>query len=208
MISTPDDHPLDAQVRALIDRLVEEGWEAWARFDREVRLHHWHPFVPAEYDQVLSALVALRRPGSRFLEWGSATGVITVMADLLGYEAYGIELDERLVHEAVETAARFGSSARFAVGSFVPDGYVWRPRDGDGRLGTLGSGASGYLPLGHALDDFDLVFAYPWGGEEEMMLDLMRTHGAPDAGLILQRVSGEVQLVRNGKVTRSWPPAA
>lgn len=203
MIPAPD-IPLDPDLRVALAQLVEEGRDIWERFDRDVRLHRWHSFVPAEYDRVLVALVALRQPGLRFLEWGSATGVIAVMADLLGYEAYGIELDERLVDIAVGTAARYASGARFVVGSFLPEGYVWRPRDGDGRTGTLGVGASGYLRLGRPLDDFDLVFGYPWGGEEALMHDLMRVHGAPDAGFLLQRLSGDVELLRRGKVERTW----
>lgn len=203
MISEPAG-TLDPTVKATLLQLVEEGREIWARFDRDVRHHRWHPFVPADYDRVLEVLVVLREPGLRFLEWGSATGVIAVMADLLGYEAYGIELDEYLVEIAVETAARYESKARFAVGSFLPEGYVWRPRDGDGRLGTVGEGASGYLRLGRPLDDFPLVFAYPWGGEEGIMCDLMRVHGAPDAGLLLQRVSGNVDLLRKGRIERTW----
>jgi hypothetical protein len=196
---------LDHTLRATLGELVDEGREIWARFDRDVRHHRWHPFVPAEYDRVLEVLVALREPGLRFLEWGSATGVITVMADLLGYEAYGIELDERLVEIALQTADRYGSGARFALGSFLPEGYVWNPRDGDGRLGTVGEGVSGYLVLGHPLDDFPLVFGYPWSGEERMMRDLMRAYGAPDAGLLLQRVSGDVDLLRRGRLVRTWP---
>jgi hypothetical protein len=101
-------------------------------------------------------------------------------------------------------ARRYGSGARFAAGSFLPEGYVWRPGDGDGRLGTVGEGASGYLKLGRSLDDFDLVYGYPWDGEDAIMHDLMRAYGSPDAGLVLQRVSGEVQLHRRGKVERSW----
>lgn len=198
--------PLDPVLRATLGRLMEEGREFWARFDRDVRHHRWHPFVPAEYNRVLDVLVELREPGLRFLEWGSATGVITIMADLLGYEACGIELDERLVDVALGLAERYGSTARFTVGSFLPEGYAWQPRDGDGRLGTVGEGASGYLRLGSPLDDFRLVFAFPWGGEEGMMRDLMRVHGSPDAGLLLQRVSGEIDLLRRGKIVRSWGP--
>jgi len=129
------DNPLGPAVRAVLTQLGEEGWEIWARFDREVRSQEWHSFVPAEYDRVLVALAALRQPGMRFLEGGSATGIIAVMADLMGYEAYGIELDEGLIDIAVTMAGRYGSRARFALGSFLPEGYVWRPRDGDGGLG-------------------------------------------------------------------------
>lgn len=171
----------DAALRALL----EEGWELWERFDSEVRQKDFHPFVAADYEAVLEALRSLYRPGMRFLEWGSATGVITIMADLIGYEAYGIELDPQLVEVARELAARHGSAARFAAGSFLPMGYRYRSRDGDVRTGTIGEGASGYAQLGIPLDDFDLVYGYPWDGEEPMMRDLMRQYGGRSARLLL-----------------------
>ncbi|HET9984216.1 MAG TPA: hypothetical protein VFQ38_11535 [Longimicrobiales bacterium] len=164
---------------------MDEGREIWERFDREVRQHEFHPFVAADYDQALGTLLSLRRPGLRFLEWGSASGVITIMADMLGFEAYGIELDAGLVEIARELAARHGSGARFAVGSFLPTGYEWRSPTRDARLGTIGRGPSGYLELKHPLDDFDVVFAYPWDGEAPIMRDVMRRYGAPGARLIL-----------------------
>ena len=199
---------LDPVLRATLAEIGEQGWEIWAQFDRNVRQHDWHPFVPADYERVLEALVTLRAPGLRFLEWGSATGVITIMADLLGYEAYGIELDEELVAVSLEMATRYESGARFAAGSFLPAGYAWSPKDGDGRLGAVGEGKSGYLQLGHPLDDFDLVYAFPWGGEEAMMHDLMRQYGGPGAGLLLNRVSGDVELFRRGKLERWQTPEA
>ncbi len=203
MLPSPDS-TLDPALRATLAQLADEGWDIWSRFDREVRSRFWHPFVPAEYDRVLLALTELHRPGLRFLEWGSATGVIAIMADLLGYEAYGIELDAELVHIAVDMANRYASGARFVAGSFLPEGYAWRPADGDGRLGTVGEGASGYLKLGHPLEDFDLVYGYPWDGEDAVMRALMRAHGRPDAGLILPRVSGDIQLLRGDRVERTW----
>jgi hypothetical protein len=199
--------PHDPPLHVLLTQLGEEGWEMWARFDREVRHHRWHPFVPAEYDRVLAVLRELWRPGLRFLELGSAMGIITVMADLLGYEAYGIEIDERLVQSAREITVRYGSGARFAAGSFLPQGWAWRPRDGDGRLGTIGEGTSGYQGLGMPLDAFDLVYGYPWGGEEAMMLDLVRAHGAPDGRLLLHLCSGELRLMRRGRIERVWAQA-
>lgn len=201
----PDDCPtLDTALRTKLAKLSDEGRETWTRFDREVRSRRWHPFMPADYEKVLQALIALRRPGLRFLEWGSATGVVAIMADLLGYEAYGIELDEDLVAISLEMARQYGSGARFVAGSLLPTGYTWRPHDGDGRLGTVGEGASGYPRLGLSLDDFDVVYAYPWGGEEAMMHDLMRARGARDADLLLQKSSGDVESFRNGK-PRGWP---
>lgn len=197
--STPAAPALDPVLRARLHALAEEGREIWDRFDMEVRQNGFHPFVAADYENVLQALLAQRAPGQRFLEWGSATGVITIMADLLGFQAYGIELDARLVDQARELAAKHGSGARFAAGSFLPSGYRYRPRHGDGRLGTIGDGESGYRELGVPLDDFDVVYAYPWGGEEPMMLDLMRSYGGRDARLLLLTGS-EVRVYRGGRL--------
>lgn len=198
---------LDPALRARLHALAEEGRDFWDRFDAEVRQKDFHPFVPADYERVLQALLPLRAPGVRFLEWGSATGVITIMADLLGFEAYGIELDAGLVETARELAQRHGSAARFAAGSFIPNGYRYRPRHGDGRLGTIGVGESGYRELGHPLDDFDIVYGYPWGGEEPMMLDLMRAYGARDARLMMLGGS-EVRIYRGGRLMAGSAPQA
>lgn len=148
-------------------------------------MDRFHPFVASDYEVVREALLRHRAPGRRFLEWGSATGVITVMADLLGFEAYGIELDGALVATARALARKFDSRAVFAEASFLPQGYQWRDARGDRRTGTLGSGPSGYLELGHALDEFDVVYGYAWDGEEPVMLDIMWRYGRPDALLLL-----------------------
>jgi hypothetical protein len=178
--------------------LVAEGRQLFYRFDEEVRQQHFHPFVAADYDRVLRALRGLYRPGMSFLEWGSATGVITIMAELVGYDACGIELDASLVDTAKELAARHGARAQFARGSFLPAGYRYRSASGDERLGTIGEGPSGYLELGRPLDTFDLVFGYPWSGEAEMMHDLMRAYGRKDTLLLLHGMT-DVELYRGGR---------
>jgi len=187
------------ELEARLSALRADGWALFDRFDHEVRDRGWHPFVAADYESVLEALLAQRGPGLRFLEWGSATGVITIMADLLGYEAYGIELDESLVDTARALALKFDSNARFAAGSFLPEGYEWKPRTGDGRLGTIGQGRSGYLELRRPLDDFDVVFGYPWQGEEAMMHDLMRCYGARGARLLIHGTDRGVEVYRDGR---------
>ena len=190
---------LDSALRARLDDLMNEAMDIGFKFDREVRDKHWHPFIPGDYELVLQALIAQRAPGLRFLEWGSGTGTITIMADLLGFEAYGIELDAPLVEMARGLAERHHSRARFVAGSFVPTGYRWRPKDGDGRMGTIGQGPSAYFELGHPLDDFDLVYAYPWGGEEPLMLDLMQQYGNPEARLLLHG-DDDVRVYRYGRL--------
>ena len=187
---------VDPALRQRLNALCADGWAIFERFDLEVRDRQFHPFIASEYEVVLQALKQHRGDNLRFLEWGSASGVITIMADLLGFEACGIELDSALVGTARGLAAKFGSQARFVVGSFLPTAYRWRPNGGDGRTGTVGSGLSGYLELGYALDDFDVVFGYPWGGEEPMMLDLMKQYGRSDAVLLLHGVNDGVKAYR------------
>ena len=190
---------VDDALRARLKDLCTEGWNFFERFDREVREREFHSFIASEYEVVLESLIAHRAPGRTFLELGSASGVITIMADLLGYEAAGIEIDTSLVATARALAARFGSKARFVAGSFFPSGYVFKTTSGDERTGTMGAGISAYLELGRALDDFDIVFGYPWGGEEPVMLDLMKRYGSPDALLLLHGVNDGVKAYRGGK---------
>jgi len=176
---------LDAKVWRALSELQDEGFELYRRFDTEVRQKNFHPFVPVEYDKVLQLLLGLRGPNRKFLEWGSANGVITIMADMLGFEAYGIELDGDLVASARELASKYGSRATFVEGSFLPAGYQWRAHDGDMRLGTVGHGPSGYLALNMPLDQFDIVYGYPWDGERRIMHDVFRRYARPDAILLM-----------------------
>ena len=140
--------PLDPDLLTNLKALCHEGWEIFNRFDVRVRGESFHPFVAAEYERVLEVLIPLRRPGLRFLEWGSATGVIPIIADLLGFEAYGIELDAVLVEDARGLAAAWDSGARFAAGSFLPTGYRFRGTRGDARLGRGAGPGPGGVHLG------------------------------------------------------------
>lgn len=206
----PDEIPLDPTVRSSIDALIEEGFEIFDQFDRTTRDRGFHPFVAADYVQVLDALLELRetmqtsttrrRAGPpRFLELGSATGVIAIMADLIGFDAMGIELDASLVTIARELAVKYKSRARFAVGSFLPTGYRWKSKTSDNRMGTIGTGPSAYLELGRALDDFDLVYAYPWDGEAPMIEDLATRYGDPGARLLLMDSVSGLRIASGGQ---------
>lgn len=195
--------PLDESVAADVAALCAEGWEIFERFSNKAGTGEFHPFIAADYETVLAALLPRRGNGLKFLEWGSASGVIAIMADLLGFEAFGIEIDIDLVHISRDLALRHHSEARFAAGSFLPTGYEWRPSSGDGRTATIGTATSGYLELGLPLDEFDVVFAFPWGGEEPMMLDLMRAYGRPDAYLLLNTVNNGVQTYQGGRLIES-----
>jgi hypothetical protein len=190
---------LSHDLRIRLAELMEEGRQIWDRFDIEVRQQEFHPFVAADYDLLLDTLLRLREPGLSFLEWGSAIGVITIMADLLGYDACGIEIDASLVDTARDLADRYGSNARFAAGSFLPTGYRFRSSCGDTRTGTIGDAPSGYLMLERPLDSFDIVYGYPWSGEAPMMQDVMARYGNPESRLLLHSGTAGFHTFRGGR---------
>jgi hypothetical protein len=199
MPGTPE--VVDRALRARLDALMDEGWEIWDRFDRTVRQQRWHSFIAADYERVLGALVGFRTAegSGRFLEWGSANGVVAIMADMLGFDACGIELDPSLVEVASALAERHGSAARFVTGSFVPAGYRY-VEPGIGNENAIGTGPSAYQALGRPLEDFDLVYAYPWAAADEaVMVDLMRCYGGANARLLIAHESG-VRVYRGGRL--------
>lgn len=181
---------------ARIEALHEEGDRIFAHFERDVRSEAFHPFKPAKYSAMVDELLPFVGECRTFIEWGSATGIIAITADLLGFEACGIEIDADLVEVARDLARRYGSRARFAAGSMLPAGYEWRAPSGDPRLGTIEEGEPGYEELGMDLTDFDLVYGYPWSGEAAMMQDVMQRCGADGARLMINGGREGVRVFR------------
>ncbi len=56
------------------------------------------------------------------------------------------------------------------------------------------TGANGFEELGMELDDFDLIFAYPWPGDEEWLQELIRRHARPGAVLLTYDVTEGFQV--------------
>ena len=161
-------------------------------------------FVPSDFELVYRALAGINSgnlaTGRRFLEWGSGNGVVTCMAVLLGFDAAGIEIEPKLVRLAEQLAGKYRLAAQFACGSFVPAGS--EPRlDFASDVTWLSSGGSdGYAELQLDPDDFDIVFAYPWPGEEQVIFDLFADHAA--AGALLLTYHGQEGLRLQRKIRR------
>ena len=73
-------------------------------------------FVPSDYAVVHGVLASLRR--GRFEEWGSGIGIVTGLAELLGFEAHGIELHSELAKNSRQLLADFGLSATIETGDY------------------------------------------------------------------------------------------
>jgi SAM-dependent methyltransferase len=161
-------------------------------------------FVPSDFELVYRALVEIKSgnlaTGRRFLEWGSGTGVVTCLAVWLGFDAAGIEVEPKLVRLAEQLAKKHHVAAQFACGNFVPAGS--EPRlDLAGDVAWLSSsGGDGYEPLQLDPDDFDVVFSYPWPGEEQVIFDLFADHAA--VGALLLTYHGQEGLRLQRKIRR------
>ena len=179
-----DDSKLSASDLALLKEFGELWNRAEAIWDSYQQHSAFESYVSADYHAVFHALISLREQKSRFIEWGSGLGVVTIMADRLGYEAVGIEAKDLLVDFALDLADDFQSEAEFSVGSFIPDRFEWDPASGDESIRTIIDIPDGYDQLGIELRDFDLVYSYPWPTEHALYHNVMREFADPNSVLL------------------------
>jgi hypothetical protein len=144
-------------------------------------------FVPCDHELVYRALRGLRRlePDLRcFCEWGSGLGVVAALAAQLGFDVHGIEIDSELAAASRQFLAAHGQRAAIWTGSFVPDDYARSERLSDLETRTVLSRPDVYGDMELAIDDFGVVYAYPWPTEEEQYLELFARYADPGAVLL------------------------
>ena len=157
-------------------------------------------FVPSDFGDVYRALQHVYHTriatGRRFIEWGSGLGVVACMASLVGFDAVGIEIEPLLVKIARSLAERFEIEVQLACGSFVPSGAESLV-DSAGEVTWLRTDVpDAYAELELDPDDFDLVFAYPWPGEEQVIFDLFKHCASVGALLLTYHSQDGVRLQR------------
>ena len=184
---------LPSSPSATLDRLIQASDEAWEEF-RYFAADRHHLFIPCDCRLAYDALRRLRSRAVTFVEFGSASGVVTIMADLLGFEALGIELEPWLVDRSIDLAEQFGSAASFAEGTFVSPDYVDDLEHLSANFHTPTNGAYAFDELGIELSEFDLVFAYPWPGEEDWLRELVRRYARADTILLTYDVREGFQV--------------
>ena len=201
---SPETVPLPKEVAELLKE-ADAVHEEFLRSNSD-----WNTgFYPSDYVTVYYALRTVRQlnlaVGTSFCEWGSGLGVVTMLAEMQGFQATGIEINRDLVDAAIGLAEVFDAQVEFVNGSFVPRGCEARAEkayaatdDGVAWLTTETDNA--YDDLGLDPDDFDLIFAYPWPGEESV-IDELFDHCAADGALLL--TFGQRNSVRLQRRTKS-----
>lgn len=186
-------------LRPILEQLWAESAAIWDQHEND---RDFSMFVAADYSLVYRTLLQYQHRFTRFLEWGSGTGVATIMASLLGFESYGIEIEPGLIERSRQLAGKYRAKAVFVEGSFIPDGYDWNAEHADEHFRSRAHGVSGYDQLDLELRDFDLIYAYPWPDEESLFHDIMRQCSGRNSLLLTYHVREGMKVTRHTRRRR------
>lgn len=180
----------DEPAPAMVGKLLAAAHERIERFQATQVVAG---FVPSDFFGAYAALRALAAgqlaPGMSLCEWGSGFGVVACLAATVGFDCWGIEVDDSLVNESRRLAADYQLPVQFHRGSFLPAGAPALldelcPDSGDGFYWMDMHAACAEDEMGLAIEDFDVIFAYPWPGEEGILYALFDCYASLGAVLL------------------------
>ena len=156
-------------------------------------------FVAADYHLVYQCLnwtlQFQPRLGQRFLEWGSGFSIVSAIAAELGLNAFGIEAEPELLAMGRKTIQTWNVSVELVEGNFLPPGAA--QLSDDPMLPSLSHDvADAYQKIGLDLDDFALIYAYPWPGEDDFHEFVFDRYAASGALLMLFCGPNDIRLWR------------
>ena len=156
-------------------------------------------FVAADYPLVYQCLNWTLQSqtllGQRFLEWGSGFSIVSAIAAEMGLNAFGIEAERDLLAMGRKTIQTWNVSVELVEGNFLPPGAALLADDP--MLPSLSHEvADGYAKIGLELDDFAMVYAYPWPGEDDFHEFVFDRYAASGALLMLFCGPNDVRLWR------------
>lgn len=156
-------------------------------------------FVAADFRHLYQTLDWVRQSqpliGNRFLEWGCGFAVVVSIASHLGFDSIGIEAEQELITQGQQTVREWKVPVELIQGNFLPPGA--EELADDPTLPSLGHPLrSAYESLGLELDDFALVYAYPWPGEDAFHMAVFDRFAAVGALLLLFCGPNDLRLWR------------
>jgi hypothetical protein len=200
----------EAHVSDHVARLIATCSRGWERFfaDHDDQAPRFVPSVPERVFAVLEEVTRRQLPPTRvFCEWGSGFGTATCLAALLGYEAYGLEIDEELVRRSRALARRLGIRVTMLCTSFLPAGYAASVGGDGAALVTPASerdhhdtaaarGPLRYDGMEIAIADIGVFFAYPWPEERVLMQELFEAVAREGALLVVYHTDTDIRVLR------------
>jgi hypothetical protein len=187
--------PLSSSAERLIDE-ANDRIEAFMLSDQVVREN----FVTCDFwlvDQTLewigqNHLLA----GNRFCELGSGFGVVAMLAAIRGLESVGIEIDSVLAAQSGDLAEDLEIDAQFFRGSFIPREVAGVLEASADIEHIFTNDHDVYEDIGLGMDDFDLLFAFPWPGEQSFFEAMFEQCAADGALLLTYRGRDGTHLLR------------
>ena len=180
------------------DRIVHDQQRIQAFQDRWDR-PQIEQFVAADFHHVYQSLDWILETqltiGKRFLEWGCGFAVVTAIASALQLDSIGIEAESELIKNGHETLRNWDQGGELVEGNFLPAGS--EQFADDQWLPSIGHAADpAYEELGFDLDDFAIVYSYPWPGEDEFHQEVFDNHAASGALLLMFCGPNDLRLFR------------
>ena len=183
-----------------VQRIIEMAAEEVERADQHCGVVRVPAFVPSDFQLIALLLAQLSREGlgdgTKFCEWGSGLGIVTMIADSLGWDAIGIEIDSELVVQSKRLAVRQGSAAEFHHGSFIPSGGEQFTDELDDLNWLHVTADDTYDRIGLEVGDFEVIYVYPWPGEVRLVHEIFDCYARPGAQLLSYHGADECHLLR------------
>ena len=181
-----DWHPIE--VDELATELILDAQERIASF--RANSPRISSFETSNFHAAASVLQGVKEqnlaPGIRFCELGCGFGVVTCLASMLGYKAYGIEIEQSLLEGGISLASDYNLSCHFVLGSYWPVNHVNQ---------AMNSNEAEPVP-GFSPFDFDLVYAYPWPAEIKLLEQQFALRAKPGSLYIAYLGGGKFRLQR------------
>ena len=147
-----------------------------------------HGFVASDYLAAYAAIDWIHQhhllAGHAFCEWGCGFGIVTMLASLAGMDACGVEVEDELVRRATQLSEALEIPCSFSTGSLIPNGADELLEFVEDIAHIDVDSPDGYEELGLEVDDFDLLYAYPWPGEERYLENIFEHYAARGALLL------------------------
>lgn len=194
LLDIDDDESMPSEVEVFLEHCqnrIQEYWDQWC--ERPIE-----QYVACDFRYVWQALQSLLRKdivkGKSFVEWGSGFGVVTALAWYSGFSAVGIEAELFLVEEGRKLLNQHAIQAELWHGNFLPSGAEQLAATQSDHPSLFHQVPSAYAQNDCSIDDFALIFAYPWPGEEHFQRDVFCRYAAADALLLMFRGPYQIEL--------------
>lgn len=175
------------------DQALQAYWDQWHKQPIE-------QYVACDFRDVWRAMSQLTESklarGNTFCEWGCGFGIVTGLASQLGWEAVGIEAEAFLVEQAKRFLQRNQLAGEVLHGNFLPPGSERLARSQSDHASLFHQVENAYEKHDLQLDDYAVIFAYPWPGEHHFLQEVFRCYGGEDALMLMFLGPYEIELFR------------